>query len=200
MKQKVIIYVALFFFLLLNTSFFLKGSVGLYTDLFLLVLFIVLFVLFIAQLAYAKNEHFQSKQRVITVVLLLVVVGSAAYKPSGLINYETLMGNDVLVAGREGSANCTTMLRLKENGKFTVLIVCFGVFRYSGRYLMKGDSVFFNGAKHRERFTYEFGILNSLDSQISDKGSLKLFRTGDTVGYQMFIVKSEINSVRRAKH
>ena len=60
----------------------------------------------------------------------------------GMINWEKYEGQNLLVADREGTANCRTIIKLKENNKFKYISRCFGVDFYFGTYKIRKDTLY----------------------------------------------------------
>jgi hypothetical protein len=50
------------------------------------------------------------KNRLFTIGVLLFVWVSLYFKPSGLVDFGSSLGKDILVAQREGAANCMTAI------------------------------------------------------------------------------------------
>jgi hypothetical protein len=165
----------------------------------LLVLFIVFivlgFIVFI-QLFYAFKEKFKDTQRIRVLGLLTIVLALTFFKPNGLINFDELEGKDILIAQREGAANCMTTFRLKEGNKFTERRVCFGLINIKGNFKLKDDTIFFENVKlgrHLDEY-YEFAVIKK--SPFSwNKGGFDLYRYknhNDTVGHFLTVTKNEM--------
>jgi hypothetical protein len=184
MERKIIIGIAIVFFLFVNTLYFFEGNLGFFIGLTLFFSFFILCVLLLAQFLFAINERFKNKQRFLTVFVLFVVIGTAYCRPTGLINYEAMTGKDALVAYRGGVAGCHTVLRLKANGRYHDRHVCFGVYRYSGRYQSRNDTVFFSKSDKQDGFSYDFALT---DSSNRNHPVLRLYNTGDTAYFSMDI-------------
>lgn len=156
MKPSLIVTIC--FFLLLHTSDFWGPSVG---PFFLLIMLIFLgaflFVLgfFLVHIYYSIREKFQSKAQNISLLITSLVIGITIYAPLGILKYETFTADNILVAGREGAANCHTVVRLKKDGSFTETSFCFGPSRTTGTFKMKNDTIWFSSSD----MFYEFGII-----------------------------------------
>ena len=125
------------------------------------------------------------------VVLLLTY-----WKPNGVIDFENWEGKDLLVADREGAANCTTTLKLKSNNKISVRIICFGISKISGTYAVKNDTIFFsNLSKGRHDFNYQFALIRKIETQNKKiLGELVLFTDmTDKHPDNLLITKNELN-------
>lgn len=127
-----------------------------------------------------------------TTVLILTFL-----KPNGLINFDKLSGNDVLVAQREGVANCMTTIKLKENKTFRERIVCFGVSDIKGTYELKNDTIFFKNiefGRYNNEF-YEFAVIKSSNNNTFSLTKYK--NKNDTIGYELLVVKNELNELNK---
>lgn len=117
-------------------------------------------------------------------------------KPNGLINFDKLQGKDLLVAEREGAANCMTTLKLKENDIFTVKSVCFGVTQIKGKYELKRDTIFFKdvGSSRHESGYYKFAVIRKYDNKkMKYLGDIVMFKNySDTAGIDLWITKNEL--------
>lgn len=195
MKNKGLIISTLVFFLIVNTNYFWEGELGLYAFpafiLLVIIFFVLVFMLFL-QLISAIKEKFKNKKRLLTIGLLTVVLILTFLRPNGIVNFENLQGNDLLVAQREGVANCMTTFKLKENNRFSEINVCFGVTKISGEYIIKNDTIFFENieyGRHENEF-YEFAVIKP--SKINpDKFDLVRFKNkNDTIGHELGILKN----------
>jgi hypothetical protein len=83
--------------------------------------------------------------------------------PFGLINFDKLEGNNVLVAEKEGAANCMTTLKLKDDFTFRERSVCFGVTEIKGNFHIENDTIYFDNVslgRHENEF-YKFAVIES---------------------------------------
>ena len=81
--------------------------------------------------------------------------------PHGLINYGIFESESLLIAQREGAANCMTTLKLKVNNTFVETNVCFGVTETTGKYRLSGDTIYFENVslgRNKKEF-YEFAVI-----------------------------------------
>jgi hypothetical protein len=76
----------------------------------------------------------------VSVIVILTFLSLA--KPVGMIDWEKYEGEILLVAEREGTANCRTVLKLKDKNKFKYVNRCFGVDFHLGTYELINDSLF----------------------------------------------------------
>lgn len=146
MKQKTLIITTLLFFIAVNTSYFWEGKLDLYAFpafIFLFVCYIILLIVLIRQLYFFIKERPKQKQRLLLVGLLIIVLTTSFLKPTGLIDFDKWEGDDVLVAGREGVANCYTYFKLKDDYTFKQKSICFGISDLKGTYRLVNDTIYF---------------------------------------------------------
>lgn len=107
--------------------------------------------------------------------LSLAIIVSYLYF-NGHLSIERFMGKPVLVAGREGAANCTTVLKLFPNGHFKLQSVCFGISRLEGEWQKKSDTIFFSNFTGRSDVQrYEYARYDSLPKTTGKKDFLFLY-------------------------
>jgi hypothetical protein len=202
MRNKGLIITTLIFFLLVNTTYFWEGKLGLIAFpafLILVVVYIGLVIGFIRQLYFAIREKFNNKQRLLVLTILTVVITLTFFRPHGFIDFDKLQGDDLLVASREGGGNCTTTLKLKENNQFIERSVCFGVTEIKGTYEIKNDTIYFKNVelgRHENEF-YKFAVIRQ--SKFSNKKNVfdlvRFENYTDTIGNELWITKNELNKL-----
>ena len=200
LKNKGLIITTLVFFLLVNTTYYWEGKLGLFAMPVFLALVLVFFELAIAllrQIFLAVKEKLTDKHRLLTVSLLTTVLCLTFFFPFGLINFDRLSGDDLLVAQREGAANCMTTFKLKNNNTFIEKNVCFGVTEIKGNYKIAGDTIYFENVevgRHEDGF-YKFAIIRpSKFNTDSNRFDLVRFKDlGDTTGHELWIIKNDLN-------
>lgn len=200
MKHKRLLISTIIFFLLINTTYYWEGKLGTFvmlTSLLLILSFLVLTVLLFRQIYISIKEKFVDKQRLIVIVILSVTLVLPIFFPGGLINFEKFESESILIAQREGSANCLTTLKLKANKKFNERTVCFGITEITGTYNIKGDTIFFvyDSPSRQENESYKFAIIKNSDpNNKKHKGDLVRFKNNsDTTGIALWIIKNELN-------
>ena len=183
----------------MNTSYFWMGKLGLLAipfSIFLFLLYIFLAVAFLYQIYWVINEKLQNRKRNVLVVVMGVALSLVFLWQGGIINFEQYEDKDLFIAEREGAANCYTTLKLKANNKFVEKNICFGVSETSGKYLIKGDSIFFSNIQlgRGENEYYQFAIIKQSNFQNKKVlGELKRFKNySDTLPHELFITKNEI--------
>lgn len=198
MKYKGVIIAISFLFLIINTIYFWEGKLGLFAfPVFLLlgVFYVVLTIILFRQVFLVFKERFSDRKRVIISALLFVVLLLTFFKPTGLIDFDHLVGKDLLIAGREGGGNCTTTLKLKDNYTFRERNVCFGVTEIKGSYELKGDSIIFKDIESRRQSEYySYALIKSANFQNKMIiGTLVLYKNkSDSIGHELFITKDDL--------
>lgn len=170
MKSKLLAIITVTFFLLVHTMVLWEGYLGASAiPVFLLfaLMYLILAILLAREILRAINLKFASKQQNITIFLLLAVLGLTAWRPAGIINFNSLEAKAVLIAEHEGAANCTVMFRLNENGRFRHRSVCFGIEETTGNYRLSNDTVYFSDTRG---WPYSYGIIKRNDSSLSTAG------------------------------
>lgn len=198
-KHRPLLISTIIFFITINTLQLWEGKLGIFAFLLMFVLvtwYLVMLVVVIAQAVYAIKEKGRDRQRLWVMGLGVLVLGLTTWKPGGFINWDALSGKDLLVANREGSANCMTTFKLKTGNRFTESVICFGVYEVSGTYLLKNDTIFFENVtqtRGKEPF-YAFALIRP-DRFTADTTSRLLYRyknKADTVGHILWIRKNEL--------
>ena len=206
MKNKGLIITIIVFFLLVNTTYYWEGKLGIFAMpafLILLVVFVGLGVAMLRQLYFAFKEKFKDKHRILTIGILTTVLSLAFFKPFGLIDFDKFEGKDILIAQREGAANCMTTFKLKEDNKFTERSVCFGVTEIKGNYKIENDTIYFENVelgRHENEF-YKFAVIRpskfNNDNKHFDLVRYKDFN--DTTGHELWIIKNDLHKQTEKK-
>lgn len=198
MKNKGLIITTIIFFLTVNTAYYWEGKLGLFAFPAFLILFAIYLALGVAlviQLYLAIKEKLVNKRRYILIGFLTFVLILTYFKPFGIIDFDELEGENVLVAQREGAANCMTTFKLKNDFTFKELNVCFGVSEVNGTYKISNDTIYFESVKRgkQEDIRYEFAIIEELEHYTENPFALKLFKDkNDTIGFNYFIMKNNL--------
>lgn len=199
MKQKGLLITTILFFQIVNTNYYWEGKLGFFAfpvDFLLVIVYVVLGFILLRQFFLAFKEKFIDKQRLAIIGILVVVLTVIFFKPNGLINFDKLQGKDLLVAEREGAANCMTTLKLKENNSFIERSVCFGVMEVKGNYELKGDTIFFKdiGYVRHESGYYKFAVIQKSDTEKAKYlGDIVMYKNyNDTTGLDLWITKNEL--------
>ena len=158
---KQLLGITLLFFVILNTAYYWEGTIGDLALLLVLVLalsFVVLLIVLSYQVYYIIKDKFRNRLRNYTFATLVVVLILTIYKPYGIIDFESLEGEDNLIAYREGVASCRITFKLKDTGRFYMREACFGIEETRGHYEIKGDSILLSDISSRGR-TLGYGII-----------------------------------------
>ncbi len=203
MKHKGLLITTIIFFLIINTTYYWAGKLGLFAFLLFLLLIVAFFGLVIIlfwQIYLAIKEKFIDKHRLVQIGLLTIVLVLTFIKPFGLFDFEKLEGNNLLVAEREGAANCMTILKFKDDYTFKERSVCFGVTEIKGKFHLQNDTIYFDNIKQirNKSSYYEFAVIKPSkfknDEELVMHENLK-----DTVGSVFWITKNELNKLKSKK-
>jgi len=196
-KYKKQIIATLIFFFLINTAYYWEGMLGIFamiTFLLLAVCFLVLAVLLLRNFYLAIREKVKDKYRLFLIGLMTAVLALVFFFPHGMVNFEKFESDSVLIAEREGVANCMTTLKLRENNTYKRREVCFGVSETTGTYEIKGDTIFLESNSFgRGNGYYELALIEREGLKNGKyPGSLKFIdNSGKIVGI-LAIVKNEL--------
>ena len=206
MKNKGLFITTLIFFLAINTTYYWEGKLGLFaipTFLILVVVYIGLAIALVRQIYLAVKEKLTNKPRLLTIGLLTIILALTFFKPFGLIDFDKLEGGDVLIAEREGAANCMTTLKLKDDFTFRERNVCFGVTEIKGSYHLQDDTIYFDNVelgRHENEF-YKFAVVTP--SKFNKDGKhfdlTRYNSSTDTIGHELWITKNELNKLKDKK-
>lgn len=199
MRYKSLIISSIAFFVLINTVYFWAAQVGVFAIpiFMLLITAYIFFAGILIRNAYnAIKEKFNDPQRLIAIVLLAVILTSIYLKPTGFIDFEKFEGENLLVAEREGSANCNTTFQLKENNQFIERSVCFGISVVKGTYEIKGDTIFFSQVNlgRVETAYYQYAIIRKaqFDNKKIIADLVRYKNHNDTIGSPLWITKNRL--------
>ena len=206
MKNKGILITTILFFLIVNTTYYWEGKLGLFAFPAFLILAVAYFIFAIAliqQIYFAFKEKFKNNFRLITIRVLTFVLALTFIKPFGLVDFDTLEGDTILIAEREGSANCMTTLKLKDDFTFRERNICFGVTEILGKYHLRNDTIYFdtvNVGRNESEF-YKFAVISQTKS-VNDKFLGKLVRyksVNDTIEHELWITKIDLEKLKKKK-
>jgi hypothetical protein len=198
LKNKGLLITTFIFFLTINTTYYWEGKLGLFafpTFLILVVVYLGLGIALLRQIHFAVKEKLADKNRLLNIGVLSTVLTVTFFRPFGLIDFDKLDGEDVLVAQREGAANCITTFKLKKDFTYRERNVCFGVSEVTGTYLILNDTIYFKSTKRgkQEDISYEFAVIEELENYTENSLALKLYANKkDTIGFYYFIGKNEL--------
>jgi hypothetical protein len=195
-KNKILLISTITFFILVNTSYYWEAILGTWSilmTLFLFVIFLTLIISLIYQLILSFKEKFKFKARVMLVALMAVVLTLTYFNPSGFIDFEKLEGEDLLVASREGAANCMTIIKFKSNYTFQDRSVCFGIDVIRGKYSIKNDTIKFEKV-NREKKYYQFAVIRPTISKnnVTTKDLVLYKDINDTLPLTLFISTNKL--------
>ena len=206
MKNKGLLITTIIFFLIVNSTYYWEGKLGLFAFpafLILVIVFLGLGVALIRQIYFLVKEKFADKKRLINIGLLTLVLTLTFLKPFGLTDFDKLEGDNVLIAEREGAANCMTTLKLKDNFTFSERSVCFGVTETKGNYHLQNDTIFFDNVsvgRHENEF-YKFAVVkpSKFDNSKIIGDLIRYKDLTDTTGHELWITKNDLNKLKNKK-
>lgn len=206
LKNKGLLITTIVFFLIVNTTFYWEGKLGLFAFpafLVLVVIYLGLAVALVRQIYLALKEKLSDKSRLLLIGLLTTVLALTFIRPFGLVNFDKLEGDNLLIAEREGAANCMTTLKLKDDNTFRERNVCFGVTEIKGNYHILNDTIYFDNVsvgRHENEF-YKFAVIKpskfNKDGKHFDLTRYKSIT--DTVGHELWITKNDLNKLKDKK-
>jgi hypothetical protein len=199
LKNKILILLIIIFFLLVNTTYYWESKLGPYAmpaTMLLAIIYFGFLLEFLRQIYLTIKEKFKDRTRIFTIVLLAATLTLTLLKPAGIIDYDKLQGDDVLVAQREGAANCMTIFKLKTNNQFSERIVCFGMKEIKGNYKLVNDTIYFenvNPGRGDDEF-YKFAVIRQSEiSKGKDRSDLVRYKdSSDTTGHELWISKNDL--------
>lgn len=197
MKYKKLIIASIIFFLLINTQYYWEGLTGFlafFIFLFLFLTYLYLSVILIRFIYFAIREKLKDKERNYSIVILGTILALIFFFPRGLVDFNKFEGKDILIAEGEGAASCKTTFKLKENNKFTERTVCFGVTETKGKYIQKGDTIFFNSISfpHQISDYYEFAVIEKSKYWDDEEELVRYKDRNDTVGRSIHITMNKL--------
>ncbi len=206
MKNKGLFITSVIFFLLVNTTYYWEGKLGLFAIPVFALLVAVYFGLAIAllrQIYFSVKEKFKQKHRFILIGVLTTVLLLAYLKPFGIVDFDKLEGTDILIAEREGAANCSTTLKLKDDSTFRERISCFGVSEIKGTFRVANDTIYFDNIKlgRQEEGFYKFAVIKptKFDNSKIFGDLIRYKDLTDTVGDFLWIIKNDISKLKDKK-
>jgi hypothetical protein len=171
------------------------GIFAMVTFLIMIIFFLVLSVILLSQVLKAIKERFKEMNRVYLIAFMTFVLTTFLLFPNGLINYGIFESESILIAQREGAANCRTTLILDIDNKFIERNVCFGVTVTKGDYRINSDTIYFENVtygRHENEF-YEFAVIKNDKKKGKYLGDLIRYRNhSDTTGTPLWITKNEL--------
>lgn len=194
MKHKGFYIATTVFFLIMNTSYFWESQLGMFAMIIFLlqiVFFLLLAIYVFVHILLSIKEKLQQKQRLFLIGYMVIVLTLAFCYPQGIIDFERFESTSVLIAGKEGAANCTTTLKLRNDHTFVEKSICFGISENSGTYSMKNDTIFFqyNQTRENSNALYAFAVIQKRDNnQVLSLHS----NHSDTIGTLLWIVKNDL--------
>jgi hypothetical protein len=187
--------------------YFWEAKLGLYAFpvfLILVVIYLGLGIALVIQIYFLIKEKLTDKKRLITIGLLTFVILVTFLRPFGIIDFDKLEGENILVAEREGAANCMTRLKLKDDFTFKERIVCFGVSETKGNYRFQNDTIYFDNVRPglNEDDFYKFAVVKPSNFFTNGKNYDLIRYKGltDTIGQELWITKNELSKLIKSRN
>jgi hypothetical protein len=198
LKYRGLIISAILYFLFANTWLFWDKYIGIASvPAFMLAIGFFIIFAFIAawHFTHASAEKFKNKPRVILLSVLSSVLIITYFQPVAWI-YSKMPRDELLVASKEGAANCNTTFVLKSGHRFSETNVCFSITEVQGEYEQKGDTLLFKNVKLGRGVTeyYKFAVIKEKESPNKKLvGDFIRYRNfGDTTGDVLWITKKNL--------
>ena len=155
------------------------------------------------QIYFSVKEKFKQNHRFILIGLLTTVLLLTYFKPLGIVDFDKFEGTDILIAEREGAANCLTTLKLKADYTFRERIGCFGVSEIKGTFRVANDTIYFDNiqlGRQKESF-YKFAVikLTKFDNPKIFGDLIRYKDLTDTVGHFLWITKNDLSKLKDKK-
>ncbi len=202
MKQTKLLYATIIFFLIVHTAYFWKGKLSIvaFPVLALLLLYFLILVYYtVWDLVCLLKSKVKERHKIVQVFACIFMLTLTVLFPQGIFNFEKLEGKNLLVAIREGSANCTTSLYLRENRKFLFRSICFGIEETSGAYNVSNDTIYFTKSTTSNwgREFYAFGVIKqNINKNLPWSGQIDLFRNlTDSNNLFLPLVSNNLNNL-----
>ncbi|MFV0140887.1 hypothetical protein OBK16_13580 [Empedobacter falsenii] len=96
---------------------------------------------------------------------MIICLTTIIIKPTGIINFDKLEGENLYFAQTEGAANCTSTLKLKETNKFIYESICFGMDKTKGNYEIDKNLIYFKNFD-KNKFQFQYGKINVKNNTI----------------------------------
>ena len=171
------------------------GIFAMVSFLIMVIFFLFLSVLLFGQVFKVLKEKFKEKRRVYLVAFMAIVLTTSYLYPNGLTSYEMFESESILIAQREGAANCMTTLKLDIENKFIEKNVCFGVTVTKGDFRIINDTIYFENVTHgrKENEFYQYAVIKDDRKKGKYLGDIVRYKNhSDTIGTPLWITKNEL--------
>ncbi len=206
MKNKGLLITTIVFFLLVNTTYYWEGKLGLFAIpvfVFLVAVYFGLALALFRQIYLLGKEKFKQTNRFILIGLLTTVLLLIYFKPLGIVDFDKSEGTDILIAEREGAANCLTTLKFKDDYTFRERIGCFGISEIKGTFRVVNDTIYFENiqlGRQIESF-YKYAVIKptKFDNPNILGDLIRYKDLTDTVGHFLWITKNDLSKLKDKK-
>ncbi|PZU84957.1 MAG: hypothetical protein DI529_10605 [Chryseobacterium sp.] len=140
----------------------------------------------IRQVYISSENRFNDKLRNYLIGFMILCLTLIIIKPTGIINFDKLEGENLFFAQAEGAANCTSTLKIKkDNNKFSYESICFGIEKTKGTYKIIDRIIYFDDYDKR-KFNFIYGKIDK------NKGFIALYRSkNDSNPFQIPIIEKQ---------
>lgn len=183
MKHKKVISILVILFLVIwNFSYFLGYLQKGFISFIVLQNSILCWLLLAAIASYQVFKFIVSKkkdlQRLLYASLILIICLLSYLNPRGLINWKKFEGKSLMIASREGVANCQTYFELKENYNMKYTSACLGGMNFiHGTYRLSNDTVYMQMEYNAPYMAKEsYAILHKSNEASNSFTHLSLFK------------------------
>lgn len=170
--QKKILIAIVAYTIIWNSQYlweYLPGLFDIGIVLLLMIMIVVLVLIGIYQAYKYVSEENKTKYRLVNIGLIAVIAILSYFKPLGIIDFKRFEGENILYAMREGVANCTTSIRLKEGNRFKMTSICFGIDHFWGNYEIIEDTIKFHYDKISEENKRDDYAIMQIVNDTTDK-------------------------------
>lgn len=197
--------VTIIFSLIISTSYYWEGKLGLFTlpVFFIIVISYLVFTFFLFRNVYFLfKENFTIKSRLLNCSILSVVLILNFSKPYTFLKNYFLMEvvdietNIVLKGARFYEVKQIETIKLKNNFTFKEKNTEYGLSEVNGTYRIVNDTIYFENVikGKQEDVIYKFGVIVEREYYTENKFALKLFTSkDDTLGFSYSLVGNESN-------
>ncbi|MDB5158212.1 MAG: hypothetical protein JWR50_2919 [Mucilaginibacter sp.] len=201
-KIKPALFITILLFILLNTTYYWEGQLGIWAiPAFSLVIicFVALAIHMIFQIYLAIKEKRKNTERLYIIIIMAVLLSLIVFRPYGLVDFDKLEGKDLLIANRKGVASCTITLKLKTRNKFYLQEICFGIDKLEGTYEIQHDTIKFHyKADRMVKKRYDFATIEKLNTKDNNNitSYINLFKSAkDTTPMKLTIVMDRLKAL-----
>ena len=128
--------------------------------------------------------------------VLAFVLSSSVVYPRGIVDFEKWESEPLLIAEREGAANCLTTLKLRKDKTFIERTICFGQSETTGTYNVVNDTIYFENVwlGPNEDHYFKFATIAIRKDSGKYSGEILRFKNHkDSTGVALWILKNDLS-------